>query len=211
MRQSMPIRAVLLALALSGAGACAKKPEPAKQPEEQAKATANISPAAAAPAEGEIDVCSLVSDEEIQRITGATVRSRKGGKTAHRGLRVTQCYFEMPTAAESMVVAVFQAASANGTTARAGWKEMFERDFDQEREREGGREREREEKEAARPEKIDGVGEEAFSIPQRFGAALYVLQGDKYLRLSIGGGPGDDHAKKLGTLRSVAEAMLQRM
>jgi hypothetical protein len=103
-----------------------------------------------------------------------------------------------------MVLAVWQGAGPNDTGAKSVWKETFERDFDKE---EGGEKGEKQ----AKPEKIDGLGEEAFAIPQKFGGVLYVLKGSNFFRLSIGGGPADTPEKKLAMLRAAADAILKRL
>jgi hypothetical protein len=160
-----------------------------------------------APAHPAIDAGSLLTDEDIQAIVGAPLKDRKLSERTDRGLAVSQCYFELPTAADSMVLAVWEGAGPSDTHAKSVWKETFDRDFDKEEEGEKG---EKEEKKA-KPEKVAGLGEEAFVIPQRFGSVLYVLKGSSFFRLSIGGGPGDTPEKKVATLRAAAEAVLQRL
>ena len=42
------------------------------------------------------------------------------------------------------------------------------------------------------PEKIDGVGEEAYWSGTRFGGALYVLKKNFIVRVSVGGGDKEE-------------------
>ncbi|MFN2477225.1 MAG: hypothetical protein ABR526_12900 [Chthoniobacterales bacterium] len=161
-----------------------------------------------APVHPAIDAGALLSDEEIQTIVGAPLKDRKLSERTDRGLAVSQCYFELPTASDSMVLSVWEGAGPNDTRAKSVWKEMFDRDFDKEEE---GEKDEKGEKENKRPEKLAGLGEEAYALPQRFGALIYVLKGGNFFRLSIGGGPSDTKEKKLETLRAASEAVLKRL
>lgn len=192
---------------------CSKKESAERtraQTPELASATARAEPEGdidLGPPASEIDPCSLITDEEIQSITGAQIQDRKPSQTMSGGLRVSQCYVTMPTAAESIAFAVFQRGDAAAPSPRTVWKQMFDRDFEKEKD---GDEK-GEEKEKARPEELEGLGEKAFVMPQRFGAAVYVLNGSSYMRLSIGGGPNDVREKKLTILRAVAETVLDRL
>lgn len=154
-----------------------------------------------------INAGTLLTDEDFQTIVGAPVKDRKLSERTDRGLAVSQCYFELPTAADSMVLSVWEGAGPNDGRARSVWKETFERDFDKEAEGEKGEEGEKKSK----PEKIAGLGEEAFSLPQRFGGLVYVLKSPYFFRLSVGGGPADTKEKKLEVLRAASEAVLKRL
>jgi hypothetical protein len=103
------------------------------------------------------------------------------------------------------------------------WRDRFHEDKDQaddkdrdrergDRERVGGADKKRgeeEEEEGAPPQKVSGVGEEAYWVGNRIGGALYVLKGDAYLRISIGGPP--DPAAKIRKSRSLARRALTRL
>lgn len=202
------------AVTLLFAGSSRSKKEPAgrvdAQNPEPASATARAEPEAdidSGPPAKEIDPCSLITDEEIQGITGAQVQDRKPSQTMSGGLRVSQCYVTMPTAAESIAFAVFQRGDVTAPSPRTVWKQLFDRDFEKEK---GGDEK-GEEKEKARPEELEGLGEKAFVMPQRFGATVYALKGTNMLRLSVGGGPGDVREKKIETLKAIGEAVFRHL
>lgn len=80
-----------------------------------------------------------------------------------------------------------------------------------EREKEKAREknREEEEEEAAPPQKIAGVGDEAFWTGSRVGGALYVLKGSTYLRVSVGG--AGDQQSKINKSKALARLALKRL
>ena len=53
------------------------------------------------------------------------------------------------------------------------------------------------------PKKIDGVGEEAFWSGNRFGGALYVLNGNLIVRVSVGG--PDNEETKIARSKAIGE------
>ncbi len=80
------------------------------------------------------------------------------------------------------------------------WRDTFheERQKVNEREKDGARAGKKEEEEkSAPPQKVNGVGDEAFWMGSRVGGALYVLKGSNYLRISVGGaGDSDENHSK---------------
>src|SRR3954466_7740448 len=149
----------------------------------------------------QIDACSLLTSEEIQSIQGEAVQETKPSNSSGKGFYAAQCYFALPTHTNSVVVTVTQrAAGATGKGPREWWAETFHRE-EGEREPERGRGREREEEERKTPpQKIDGVGDEAFWTGNAVGGAIYVLKDDVYIRVSTGGKDQLDRSKRLAEL-----------
>ena len=114
-----------------------------------------------------------------------------------RGLTVSECYFLLPTASDSVDLAVMQKENEQTPAPKQLWTEIFH-----------GNTSDSTEKKAV-PQPISGLGDEAFWIPDRFGGALYVLKGENYIRLSIGG-PGDQPTK-IRKSQSLAEIILGRL
>ena len=170
-----------------------KAPSPAPEP-----AKANT-----ASSTSQSDSCSLLTDEEIETIQGAAPKERKSSEKSQSGLVVSQCYFLLPTASDSIILTLTQ--RANGPDARdprQSWAETFRRDG--ENAEAGG-----EEKKRVKPENVPGLGDEAFWVPQRFGGALYVLKGNSSIRISVGG--TGDLASHLEKSKSLAEMILKRL
>jgi hypothetical protein len=187
---------VLPALLCTFAGC--NKPQPhaaeAKPPE-----TATAAPAQ--PARPVPDACTLLTSDEIRAVLGEAVQQTKPTSNADGVVATSQCYFALPTAANSAVLTVIRRGAGNAT--REWWEETFHREHD-------GEKREREEGEKkAKPEKVDGLGDEAFWTPSKIGGALYVLKGDTSIRISVGG--KDDLATKLKKSRALAELVLKRL
>ena len=91
------------------------------------------------------------------------------------------------------------------------WRETFdEREFEGKGKRRERKKAEREEEEeGAPPEKVRGVGDEAYWTGSRIGGALYVLKGNSYLRISIGG-PADQ-STKMNKSKALAQKIVARM
>jgi hypothetical protein len=150
-----------------------------------------------------IDACSLLSSQEIEAIQGAPLKETKPSVNSAGGVNVSQCYFLLPVAADSIVLAVTQKADgSNSRDPKQSWEGIFHDD----KEKKSARD---EESKSPPPEKIDGLGDEAFWAPRRFGGTLYVLKGNIYISLSVGG--SGDQATKLQKSRALAEIVLKRL
>lgn len=204
MRPFLIIRAFCLILAIAG---CSKSKAPSSPAEtQQEKSTSPVQEpvkANAASSKGQVDACSLLTGQEIEAIQGAAPKETKPSGNSQDGLTVSQCYFLLPTAADSIVVTLTQRAdSPDARDPKQSWDEIFHGEYENAKARD-------EEKESLRPQNISGLGNEAFWAPQRFGGALYVLKGNSYIRISVGG--AGDQANKLQKSKSLAEIVLKRL
>jgi len=59
------------------------------------------------------------------------------------------------------------------------------------------------------PKKISGLGDEAYWVSNRFGGVLYVLKGDVFISVGIGG--TDDEDTKLKKAKVLAQKALQQL
>lgn len=143
--------------------------------------------------------CTLLTKEEIQTVQGEAFKDTKASHKSAAGLSVSQCYFELPTAVNSVVLTVTRKAEG-GSDPRQSWQEIFHSEKRSEKSEEG---------EAKEPQKIDGLGDEAFWTGTRVGGALFVLKGNCYIRISVGG--AGDQAKKIEKTKALAESVLKRL
>lgn len=153
---------------------------------------------------GKIDACALLTSKEIESVQGEPMKETQPSGKSGGGFSVSQCYFTLPTSSNSISLTVMQ--KADGLDARDPkqyWEEVFHRNTDKDKEREGEREK------AAAPEKIAGVGDEAFWSGNRVGGVLYVLKGSNYIRISVGG--PDDQATKIKKSKDLAQMVLKRL
>ncbi len=174
---------------------------------------------------GKLDACSLLTSDEIRSVQGESLKETKLSGGVEGGFKRSQCFFALPTFNNSISLVVTE--RGDGSSARdpkAFWEETFgkaeeekdrERSTSSEKEREkeklrkGNREgREEEEREVA-PQKIMGLGDEAFWTGTRVGGALYALKGNRYIRVSVGG-TGTQQAK-INRSKALAQFALKRM
>jgi hypothetical protein len=158
----------------------------------------SVAPSVSVASSGE-DACALLSKEDVQAIQGEAFKDTKSSQKSSAGLIVSQCYFELPTPVNSIVLTVTRKA-AGGVDPTQSWQEIFHREKVPERKKE------EEEKE---PLKVEGIGDEAFWTGNRVGGALFVLKGNAYIRISVGG--AGDQAAKIDKSKALAASALKRL
>jgi hypothetical protein len=189
----------LLACSKSKSPEVAASPTPAT-PGQSRQSAAALSPSAT-PDEF---ACGLLTKEDTQAVQGEPFKTTKASQGPGPGFKVSQCYFELPTPVNSIVLTVTR--KAEGATARdpkESWRELFY----SERPRE--KEKEKEEGEEKGPQKVESLGDDAFWSGSRVGGALYVLKDNCYIRISVGG--AGDQAQKLERSKTLAAAVLKRL
>ena len=173
---------------------------------------------------GKLDACSLLTSDEIRSVQGESLKETKLSGGVEGGFKRSQCFFALPSFNNSISLVVTE--RGDGSSARDPkefWEETFgkaeekdrERSASSEKEREKEKlrktnreEREEEEREVA-PQKIMGVGDEAFWTGTRVGGALYALKGNRYIRVSVGGA-GTQQAK-INRSKALVQFALKRM
>ena len=120
------------------------------------------------------DVCSLISGADLQNIQGEQPKETQRSDREDAGFIVSQCYYSLPTTTNSVVLNLTTPAGGAGARdPREYWEETFARKAETngpERKREGKAKEEGEgdgEEGAARPQKIAGLGEDAYWIAKR--------------------------------------------
>jgi hypothetical protein len=132
-----------------------------------------------------LDACALLTGSEIQSVQGEAIKETKLSGQLAGGLAISQCFFTLPTFNNSISLIV--AHKGEGLSAREP-KEFWRTTFHAEKKEKKSREKSEEESDP--PKKISGLGDEAFWMGNRIAGALYVLKGDAYVRVSVGG-PSD--------------------
>lgn len=147
--------------------------------------------------------CTLLTKEETEAVQGEPFKATKASEKSSGGLTMSQCYFELPTTVNSIVLNVTKKAQgADARDPKQSWQETFHHDKAPEKEGEEGEERKG-------PEKIEGIGDEAFWTGTRVGGALYVLKGNSFIRISVGG--AGDQAQKIEKSKALAQSVLNRL
>src|SRR6266478_3165283 len=160
------------------------------------------------------DVCRLITTEEIGAIQGSPIKEPKGSTRSENGFRVSQCFYTAAEFSESVNLAVIQKDPDNSArqSPKDFWKEKFGRFSGDEEARdkndqESGRQEEKEK--LIPPKQIDGIGDEAYWVSNRFGGVLYVLKGNAFISIGLGG--TDDEETKLKKSKVLAQKALQRL
>jgi len=164
----------------------------------------------------QIDVCRLITNQEIEAIQGSPIKETKSSARSDAGFRVSQCFYTATEFSKSVSLAIMQGDPGRPTTTspKDFWKKRFGRYSGEEREsdkvrEETERKEEEEKEESVPPKKIEGIGEEAFWASNRFGGILYILKGDAFISISLGG--PDDEETKIKKSKTLAQKALQRL
>ena len=160
-------------------------------------------------AQNKIDACMLLTRQEIEIVQGASITDTKSSNTAGGDFRVSQCFYTAAEFNKSLSLAVIQKdlSETHARTPKQFWQQTFTRASEK---KEGGESEAGEEKEPRRPpKKIDGVGDDAYWAPNRFGGVLYVLKGDAFISISVGG--PDNEQVKIEKSKTLAQKAISRL
>src|SRR5438874_13577443 len=161
-----------------------------------------------------VDVCGLLTREEIETVQGSPVKETKGSARSYAAFLVSQCFYTATDFSKSGSLAVMQRDPGHPTTTspKDFWRERFGRYSGDDKERDKDNEqseRKEEKEESVPPKKIDGIGDEAFWASNRFGGVLYVLKDDAFISISLG--VTDDEDTKIKKSKTLAQKALQRL
>ena len=168
------------------------------------------------PARAKIDVCSLLTSAEIEAVQGepvtqATPKPQPGG-----GMLLSQCLFHTKTFAKSVTLslALPDPDKPSALTPRKFWQQQFHKAESKEKEKPAHKtskksESRQEEEDLPKPQAIKGLGDEAYWVSNPIAGALYVLQGDAFIRISIGGIRED--AARIEKSKALANDALKRL
>lgn len=200
--------------------ATAATPTPAAIGNPATSTTTNSAPAVKA----KVDVCNLLTSDDLKGVQGEAYKEAQRSDRQDGDFLVAQCYYQMPTMANSVVLNVTTATERAGApNPRDFWERTFREADEKEREGKNKSERDRdmqkdkakdrregeEEEEAVPPERVKGLGDEAFWSASRVGGALYVLNKDQFFRISIGG--ASDARTKLNKSKALAQKILKKL
>jgi hypothetical protein len=165
-----------------------------------------------------VDACALLTSAEVQSATGEPMAEARSSTLPAGRMRTSQCFFRAPTFAKSVSLTVTTAGDGSSPSAlRQFWRNQFHAVREKEAEEltagERGKSQSTSEAElennARQPRPIDGVGDEAFWVGSPISGALYVLQGDAFLRISVGGIP--EESLRLAKSKTAASAAIARL
>jgi len=136
------------------------------------------------------DACAVLTSTDVQKVQGDPVQETKPNTQPAGGLVMSQCLFRTVNPSKSVSVAI---ASPGSISPRAFWQKQFgsskaASEEKTEKKPAARRKQEKEEEEeSTRPKAITGIGEQAYWVGSPMVGALYVLKGNTFLRISVGG------------------------
>jgi hypothetical protein len=184
------------------------------------------------------DACSLLTGPDIAALLGEPLDAIKPSVQSAGSLKMSHCLFVTRDFAKSasLDVATPGSSDSSGRKLRAFWRDQFHSPREQEGRpassrkfpahsafsatraiptmetettaRQGESESEAE-AEAGKPRRIPGVGEEAYWVGTPQVGALYVLQGNLFLRISVGG--ISEESARIAESKSIAKVVLSRL
>jgi len=166
----------------------------------------------------------LLNSKEIEAVQGEALKETKLSGQAGGGLQISQCFFTLPTFSNSISLLVAQKGDgADAKDPKDFWRETFQKGVTEEKDRDRERERNKkdgdkdkkaggrgeEEEGSTPPQKVSGVGDDAYWLGSRVGGAIYVLKGNAYIRISVGG--SGDQASKIKKSKTLAQKAIARL
>jgi hypothetical protein len=136
------------------------------------------------------DACAVLTSADVQKVQGDPVQETKPSTQPAGGLVMSQCLFRTAAPSKSVSVAI---ATSGTTSPRAFWQKQFHsrkpkvEGKEKDKPGAGGKDAKKEEDESTRPRAITGIGEQAYWVGSPVVGALYVLKGNTFLRISVGG------------------------
>lgn len=166
---------------------------------------------------GTVDACALLTAAEIEAIQGERVEETKPSVQPGGGLFATQCLFRTPTLSKSVSLSLTASDPLHpvALTARQLWQKQFHSlEVESDEESFEGKsvakklEPERE-RESRKPRPVRGLGEEAYWVASPVAAALYVLKGEMFLRVSVGS--AGQESERMEKSKALARTALRRL
>ncbi len=147
------------------------------------------------------DPCRLLSDAEVRAVQGHAPAQKVLSEQPAGSFRFTQCFYRTPEFTSSVSVAVGIPLATDSK--RSGPRHYWQQQFHGQVSAAPGR------KKKEPPKPIAGLGDEAFWVGDPMTGALYVLKGEVFLRLSVGGPP--DETQKIKSAKALASHALKRL
>ena len=162
------------------------------------------------------DVCALLTSADIQEVQGEPVKDTRPSMQPASGMIISQCLFNTSTFSKSITLALVapDPAKSSALGPRKLWQQQFhptgrdteEKPASKDKDKEPEGEQENELREAR---SIAAIGDEAYWVGNPVTGALYVLRGEVFMRLSVGG--VRDESARIQKSKTLALAVLKRL
>ena len=148
------------------------------------------------------DPCRLLTDAEVRAVQGHAPTQKIPSEQPAGSFQFIQCFYRTPELSSSVSVALgIPLTESKRSGPRDYWQAQFKLEERDEREESDEKKKE--------PRRLAGLGDEAFWVGDPVTGALYVLRGEVFLRVSVGGSP--DQAQKIKRARTLATYALKRL
>jgi hypothetical protein len=158
--------------------------------------------ASARSTDGGFRPCSLLTSGEIESVQGEPVIAAKESRPERGPVAVSQCFYTVRTFSKSVSLEITRPRRDGRKRPRELWGEMFGYLRERRREPEEG-------EKSSPPRKIAGIGDDAYWVGSDFAGGLYVLKGDAWFRVSVGG--PEREAVKVEKLKKLARRAVARL
>jgi len=167
-------------------------------------------------ASGKKDACTLLTSAEIEAVQGEPVKETKASVQPNGEMLVSECLFRTTKFAKSVSLALATRPSTkpSALAPRQFWQKQFHaRDTEEDEIHAAGQGAKKpeseDEAEARKPRRIEGLGDEAYWVGTPITGALYVLQGDNFVRISVGG--VHEESVRIEKSKVLARAVVKRL
>lgn len=146
------------------------------------------------------DACALLTNAEVEAVQGGPVTATKSYHPADRTFAVAQCFYTVADTTKSVSLTVTRRQSGAKSTIdpKLHWQKLFH-----------APPAAKKKKNAAGPEPVADLGDQAFWVGDALVGALYVLHGELYFRLSLGG-PAEQK-DQIEKTKKLAHSVLRRL
>ena len=165
---------------------------------------------------GKKDACALLTGAEIEAVQGEPVSETKTSVRPNGEMLITECLYQTSTSTKSVSVALATPSSARPSTLtpRKFWLKQFHASDSREDKipaavKSAEKLGPEGEEEGPKPRRMEGLGEEAYWVGTPISGALYVLEGDNFVRISVGG--VREEGMRIEKSKALARAVLNRL
>lgn len=152
-------------------------------------------------AQSQRDPCRLLTDAEVRAVQGHVPAQKIPSEQPAGSFQFTQCFYRTPEFTNSVSVALGVPLATDSK--RSGPRQYWQTQFNKQAKAVPSR------KKKEPPKPVAGLGDAAFWVGDAMTGALYILKGEVFLRVSVGGPP--DQAQKIQRSKSLASYALKRL
>lgn len=157
-----------------------------------------------------VDACKLLTGAEIKQVQKtALVETKPSAVRSDAALELRQCFYRAQSYGDSVSVMIGESAKQNPNAVRDFWNETLVKASKTETPAVAPDQMTKADAKKIRhkPEAVPNLGDQAWWVGDQYAGALYVLAGDRFFRLSVG---GKAEAKRERTTK-LAQAVLKRL